>query len=152
MEISVFNGQKKEEPFYMEKSRNNVQIMKESVYMETPRDNDHKKAYMRNLLQLQYHSSPFILEKQINSFSYQCTISTIKTHGLRHYCFHGQANLYRLCRLWKMSRRQNWAIFLVQKRLRLLGCKKKFSRTMTKDINESDRLEKKRCHCYQFLN
>ena len=39
----------------------------------------------------------FLSEKQITSPSYQHSISF--THGLQHYCFPGQANLYLLCGL-----------------------------------------------------
>ena len=49
----------------------------------------------------------------ISNHSFQLSISF--THGLQHYCFLGQAYLYRLCGLWQMSR-QIWTIFLVQKR------------------------------------
>ena len=65
--------------------------------------------------------APFVpSQKQLTSFSYQHSISF--SHGLQHYCFLGQVNLYRLCGLWPMSR-QIWTIFLVQKRFQLLGCK-----------------------------
>ena len=37
-----------------------------------------KKAHVSNLVQLQIHPSPLI--QQSTSFSYQCTISTTKTH------------------------------------------------------------------------
>ena len=101
----------------MEMSRDNDQKRKESPYMEKSRDNDQKrcvyklrKAVPKSLLN--FHS-----QKQIISFSYQHSI--LFTHGLHHYCFLGQANVYRLCGLWQMSR-QIWTIFLVQKRFRLL--------------------------------
>ena len=62
-----------------------------------------KEADIGSLLQLQNLSLLFIFEKEITSFSYKCTISTTEIHGVQHYHFHGRANLYRLCRLWKMS-------------------------------------------------
>ena len=102
MELSRFNDQKWKESPYMEKSRD--KITEESAYMQTSRDSDKKEAYLSNVLQLQKPSSLFILEKQIASFSYQCTICTTKSHGFQLHWFHGQANLFRLCRLWRTSR------------------------------------------------
>ena len=40
----------------------------------------------------------------------------------KNYNFRGQPNLYWLCRLGKISE-QLWTIFVVQKRLKILGCK-----------------------------
>ena len=54
-------------------------------------------------MQLQNHSLTFFQKKKIFSFGYQLSISF--THGLQHYCFLGQANLYRLCTIWQRSAR-----------------------------------------------
>ena len=74
--------------------------------------------------------------KNKSLFNYQFTISTTKPHGLEHCCFHGQADLYRLYRLWQMSR-QIWPIFSVPKRLRILGCE---TQVFKKDDNKDFRL------------
>ena len=78
-----------------------------------------REAYICNEMQLKSFSY-LLSQKQITPFSYQLSISF--THGLQHYCFLGQANLYRLIGVWQISR-QIWTIFLVQKRFQLLGCK-----------------------------
>ena len=88
--------------------------------MEKPRDNDQKRYVCKYRNAAQNHSFTFLSQKQITSFSYQHSI--LFTHGLQHYCFPGQANLYRLCGLWQTSR-QIWRTFLVQKQFQLLGCK-----------------------------
>ena len=44
----------------MEMSLDNDQKRKEFTYMEMPRDNDQKHAYISNDMQLQNHSSTFI--------------------------------------------------------------------------------------------
>ena len=88
-------------------------------YMEVSRDNG---AYKSSKLQLSNHCSTFILKNQLASFSYQHSISF--THGLKHSCFLGQANLHRLCGLWQEFR-QIWTIFLVQKWLQLIGSQSK---------------------------
>ena len=77
------------------------------------------ETYKGNKVQLQTNSSTLIHGKQITYFSYQHSISF--TQGLQHYCCFGQANMYRLCGLWQISR-QIWMIFVVQKRFQLLGC------------------------------
>ena len=55
-----------------------------------------------------------------NSLSYESAISF--THGLKHWWFLGQTNLYRFCGLWKKSR-HIWTNFLVRKRLQYLDVK-----------------------------
>ena len=78
-----------------------------------------KQAYISNQLPLHIYSSTFI-HKKIFSFSYQHSISF--THDSQHYCFLRQTILCQLRRLQQMAE-QIWAIFLVQKRFQLLGCK-----------------------------
>ena len=90
-------------------SRDNDQKRKENPYMEVSRDTG---AYESSDLHLSNHCSTLFLKNQLAIFSYQHSISF--THGLQHYRNLGQANLYRLCGLWQMSR-QIWTTFLVQK-------------------------------------
>ena len=89
--------------------------------MEMSRDNEKMNNSMRisNEMQLQNHSLTFI-HKKITSFSSQHSL--LFTHCVQHYCFLGQANLYRLCGLWQMSR-EKLTTFLVRIRFQLFGCK-----------------------------
>ena len=96
----------------MEMSHDTVQKRRESLFMEKSRDNDQKRYVYKNQNAAPKTFFNFHSQKQISSFSYQYIISF--THGLQHYCFFGQANLYRLYGLWQMSR-QIWTILLVQK-------------------------------------
>ena len=86
--------------------------------MEISRYNDQKRCEYKQWKTVQKTFFNFHSQKQITSFSYHPSVWF--THGLQHHCFLGQANLYRLCGLWQMSR-QIWTIFLDQKRLQLLG-------------------------------
>ena len=76
-------------------------------------------AYLSNEKQLQNHSIILVHKNQITSFSYQHSNSL--THALKHYCFFGQTNLYRLCGLWQVPT-QIWRIFLDRKGFQLFGC------------------------------
>ena len=58
-------------------------------------------------------SSKIILSLSFSKATFSNRHSFSFTHGLQHYCFLGQANLYRLCGLWQESR-QTWANFMVQ--------------------------------------
>ena len=92
----------------------------EVPFTEKSRDNDRKTCVyqLRNAAPKSFFNSHS--QKQITSFSYQQSFSF--THGSQHYFFLGQANFYRLCGLWQMSR-QIWTIFLVIKRFQLIECK-----------------------------
>ena len=103
-------------------SRESSQILKESVVMETSRDFDRKKGFEVRFCSCKIIHWLSFSKKQISVFGYQCIISTKKTYGLRHDCFQGIANLYRLCWLWKMSG-QIWTILSVQECFQLLRCK-----------------------------
>ena len=78
-----------------------------------------KDAYIVNGLQLQNHSLTFIHK---NRSPLSATSILSRSPCLQHYCLFGQANLYRLCDFWQMSR-QTWTIFMVQNWFQLLGCK-----------------------------
>ena len=68
----------------METSLDNVEMKKEEVSMESSDDKKqmiYAEAYLSNIWQLQNHRLTFNCKKQINSTSYQCTISKSKTHG-----------------------------------------------------------------------
>ena len=82
--MKSFNDQKRKDFPGFEKSRENVPVWEKSAFTATSRDGDdyRKETFLSNLLQLQYQSLPFKLEKWIISFSYQCTLSTTTTHGL----------------------------------------------------------------------
>ena len=119
LSLFVQTYRKRKEVPYMEMSRDNVQKGENLLIWKNHVTLIKRGTYIRNEMQLKiilYLS----FTKQITSFSYQHSISF--THGLQHYCFLGQANLYQLCGLWQMSR-QIWTIFTVQKRFQLLGCK-----------------------------
>ena len=61
-----------------------------------------------------------LFTKTIMPLSYQHCLPFI--HRSQHYCFLGQANWYRLYRLWQMPR-QTWTIFFVQNWFKLVGRK-----------------------------
>ena len=88
---------------------------------ETSRHHDQKKPYLKDNLQHQSQSLTFFT-KTNHFFKLPVFYLTTKPHHLQYYCFLGQAQLYRLCGLWKMSR-QIWSIFLAQKWFQLLCCK-----------------------------
>ena len=79
-----------------------------------------KYAYIIKEMQLQNQSLTFIRKNKSLFSSYQHSISF--THGLQHYRLLEQAELYRLCGLWQMSR-QILTILLVQNWFQLLRIK-----------------------------
>ena len=97
---------------------------KGKISLEMSRNNDREEPYIGNNLQHQRHSLNFILENN-QDFSYRNSISITKFHGLQHYCSLGQANLYRVCGLWKRQR-PIWLIFFVQKRFQIFEYKTQF--------------------------
>ena len=92
------------ESSYMEKLGDKVQIRKQSAHMETSPDNDQKRCVFKQTFATPKSSFTFHSRKKFISFSNQCIITRTKSHGLQHSCFHGQANFYRLCKPWKLSR------------------------------------------------
>ena len=117
--LFVQTYRKTKKVLYIGITSDNDRKRKESPYMETSRDNEQKNAYIGNEMLLQKYFLTLI-HKSKSPFSHQHSISF--THGLQHYRFLGQANLYRLCELWQTSR-QIWTFFWVQKWFQILGCK-----------------------------
>ena len=78
----------------MEMSLDNDSKRKESPYMETSRDNCQKRRVNKKRIAAPNLFFNFHSQKYITSSSYQLSISS--NHGLKHYCFLAQANLWSL--------------------------------------------------------
>ena len=78
-----------------------------------------KDAFLSKRLQLQNHPLPFILDKNSIHSATSSLSPEQKSHGLHHSCFHGQANLNRPRKHWKIPR-QIWVILLVRRNRRQL--------------------------------
>ena len=111
----------KQESRCMEKIRDQVQIGKESAYMETSRDNGKKRSTHKQTFEAPNSFFTFHSRKRNLFFSYQFTISTTKTHGLQHNCAWPSQHVPTMKSLEKVN--TDLGQFHGPKQLTLLGCR-----------------------------
>ena len=105
----------------MDISRDSNQKRKDSPYLDLSRDHDKKRSLKNRQIAASKSLFNLFSLKSITCLSSQRSISTTKPHILQHEPLLEPTHLYRICKLWKLSR-QVWSIFLLQKGFQILGC------------------------------